>query len=256
MARKSRPATVLSLMTLLSLWPPGLVRGEEIHFQVPKLDFQGEHTSFSRGDSLYIKIRNFDSSKYPNLRARLFWGTKKGIPDHYYRVIEKVGLSGDRCFIYDSRLLPLHATREGVNLGALPPSGNWVVVFEDGDWGNGAIKISEAAVGDYFKHGYEFSVEPPPEPRSPAFLGILAKVLHVSSGNEVGAAAPTSAKQDPSLNSIELAATNKVACVRFRNVKDATLIAEAGRCPGCQDPDSEKNLIVSWFINTGISFTH
>lgn len=240
-------AGLLAAMT--SLMFPWHASGEDIRLRVPKLNFLEEYRSFPCGESLYVKVRDFDKSRYPNLRARLFCGTKKELPERYYRVVQGSEASGARCFIYDSRTLPMRANRLGINLGALPPAGRWLVVFEDGDWGNGAIKISESAVGDYFRRGYEFSVETPPKPRVfPSIFG--------TSATKLTTAAPATSPPTRSLQSVEFAASDKVACIRFRNVNDETLIAEAGHCSGCARPTHEETSFMSWLLQMGSRWAH
>lgn len=244
-ARLSLRVSFLALAIALLLPASGLT--DDVHLRVPKLDFISEYKSFTCEESLYIKIRGFVKSRYPNLRARLFCGTKKELPERYYKVIQGPWAAGARCFIYDSRLLPMQANRLGINLGALPPAGHWLIVFEDGDWGNGAIKIAEAAVGDYFQRGYEFTVESPPPPKPNRFLALFSG----GSTDKTTTTGPAASPASPALHSVDFAASDKVACINFRNVDDQTLIAEAGHCSGCAKPESQGSSLISW-LKTGM----
>jgi len=220
---------------------------EDIRLRVPKLRFSNEHQTFPRGGSLYVKIRDFDSSKYPDLHARLFWGTKQTLPERYYDVVS--GPGGDRCYIYDSTPLPTHSNLLGVNLGAVPRTGlHWVVVFEDGNWKNEAVKISQAAIAEYFARGFEFSVAPPPKPRSSILSVVLAPFSRFNHEKPAQPAEPPTTLRPAVL----AAASVTVDCIHFRNVDEEVLVAEMGRCSGCAKPVGQETAgVLDWLSRLG-----
>ena len=227
---------VIAMLTLL-LAGAGEARAQNLSFTVPDLDFINDGDTFSDGDP-YVEINDFQRSRYPGLRARLFWGTKEELPLRPYQVVDVQGPGGaaDRCYIYDSTLLRLDFTSTEIYLRGVPSNGSrWVVVFEHGPWKNGPIKLSSSAVKEYFQRGFEFAVRRTERrPWNP-----LSSALNIFRPQPSQTAGHFSGQTQRERNAEQRIAARRAAvaqearapvCVWFRRTEGRFLIAEQKPC--------------------------
>jgi hypothetical protein len=198
---------------------------------------------------IVVRIKGFKPSEHPGLRARFFRGKKATLPQTPHGELPvRAGASGsDRCLIYKT-WEPQHLVlREGaVDLGRLPliPKLNehWVVIFEEGEWRHGLIKVSQHAVKAYFDSGYEFVIRDSSAVGQAGnlwrdlwlgVLAVIAPVPHLMSDSEE-AAATTQGLQE-----VEQALHNEQVCVHFVHYESPAkqvLVAVTTPCEPCSPP--------------------
>ena len=218
---------------------------------IPQLDFiEGDGGAlFASNDEIIVKVRNFDQTMFPNLRGRLYRGTAE-------ELIMRPQMTVSGCSLYDPDLLELRFSGSDIHIGrgstvTKGVAGNWVVVFEQGDWPQGPVKIETDAVRAYFEHGFRFQVTAPSESYSSgvsnSFGRLVAPIANLfqRSSRTVGNAATGSSglpKERPAAQQRReaLAAAEKmrraelekaasvVVCVRFKNSPGRTLRSAIG----------------------------
>lgn len=213
---------------------PAAALAQGLDVQIPRfevLDPQGRTIPVDQ--SIVVHIKGFIPAEHAGLRARFFRGEKASLPRMPHDRIRVGRSADDQCFIYNTwEAEHVDLSDTGVDVGLLPTTSrvgqHWVVVFEEGEWKHGLIKISSRAVADYFKSGYEFVVVNSVERRT---LGErLADIrdgffsVFTSPGrSETRTAAATLPSAAPAPRSDEL-------CIHFKSQTDKTLVAEGKPC--------------------------
>jgi hypothetical protein len=218
---------LMGLALLLPSTP--ICRGADFQFTIPRFDFAEPNKVFDYDAPLIITIRGFQQERHPNLRARLFHGTKASLPNRPYARVG--GKATSQCFVYDLEPLEVTVTSTGVDLGYVPQTRSaerhWVVVLEEGEWTHGPIKVLRSAVEASFKSGYEFEVRQPAE----EFEASTVRTHHRRS-------LPTRAEEEAraaASNEVVAAAKKDKVCIHFNSRSDHTLVAQIADCEECRD---------------------
>jgi hypothetical protein len=201
--------------------------------KIPSFEFldQGPH-EIPYDQPIVVRIKGFDPVAHRGLRARFFRGDKSALPltPHGEIPVKASQGTADKCFIYKT-WEPEHIIlrQNQIDVGRLPAipkiKEHWVVVFEDGEWRHGLIKISRQAVNDYFQRGYEFIVgESSARGRtkhtlSDFLLGFFAVIMpapHLMSDAEEEAATAAGMQE------VEHALKTELVCVHFVHYKSPT----------------------------------
>jgi hypothetical protein len=159
---RSRPRVFTLLATAMILSTAAMAQGIDV--QIPHLEYLDRGPVRVPYDQpIVVRIKDFSPAAHAGLTARLFRGEKAKLPRMPRDRIRVGSGKDDQCYIYstwDPARVELSA--DGVDLGPLAATAKvgerWVVVFEEGEWKHGLIKISRQAVADYFSRGYEFIV--------------------------------------------------------------------------------------------------
>jgi hypothetical protein len=120
-----------------------------------------------------------------------------------------------------------------------PVGGAWIVVFETGGWGDGPIKLSQRAVGEYFSRGFRFRTESAKKKWNPFEIFIMILPARITSQN-AEARREAERRERALLAAQDAAALERVKddplCVWFRRGDQEHFdIAEKRRCGGCPE---------------------
>jgi len=249
--RCGNPVRILSVALLTLLFAGGAsVWAQGLDFKVPEFYFNNNNTQFDSGTTPYAEINNFQRSLYPGLRARLFW---KDEVDRRAHTVAARGPDGpDRCYIFNAIVLRIRTTVSRIYLDGIPRTGGeWIVIFETGQWTKGPIKLSSRAVDEYFRRGFRFSTEEPKEVWNPLILVAVLFPQHFAQK------AAEQQKREEERQKHQTAAQEEALarladdpqCVWFRTASRNFLVAEKKPCGGCSPEETQRAEIAAQWVS-------
>lgn len=130
--------------------------GQDAPVDVLAIDFGSTVTSFEARSKLIIEALNLTGDR-SELEARLFRGSPRELLNNH-RAVE---IQRQKCIIFQSTTKPIRDSGGGkLDLGWVPPAGQWTLVFHKGRWASNLIPIKEDAIAEYFRRGFVFTVRP------------------------------------------------------------------------------------------------